>query len=339
MRRTVLAVVTAVFVRSGVVLALAASMSWPHLVRAAPPATPPISSARVTILSTMLAEASRESTLFGEWGFSAVIEANGHRVLFDTGATPETVLRNAEALGIDLSGITDVVLSHSHWDHTGGLVTLRRQLAKKNPAALSRAHVGPSFFWTRTSKEGKPYSPTAELRSAYEESGGKFIEHDGPAEVFPGVWLTGPIPRIHPERNYRTDILVKTPEGIAPDDVRDEISLVLDATEGLVVVTGCGHSGIVNTLDAARARVRDAKVATVVGGFHLFGADDATLDWTGAQLKRTGVAHVIGAHCTGIEAVYRLRQAAGLDRKSCVVGAVGASYELGKGIDPGRLAR
>jgi 7,8-dihydropterin-6-yl-methyl-4-(beta-D-ribofuranosyl)aminobenzene 5'-phosphate synthase len=293
----------------------------------------------VTVLSTNVADSFREHTLIGEWGFSALVESNGKRLLFDTGAAPETVLRNAEALGIDLSTVTDVVLSHSHWDHTGGLLTLRRELARKNPAALSRAHIGPTFFWQRTLKDGKPYSPTSELRAAYEAGGGTFVEHDGPAELLPGVWLTGPVPRPHPEHNYRKDVLVKTPKGTIPDDVRDETSLVLDTVEGLVVVTGCGHSGVVNTLDAARVVVRDARVSAVVGGFHLVEADDATVEWTGSQLKRHGVAHVIGAHCTGIEAVSRLRQSAGLDRKSCVVGAVGASYEIGKGIDPGRLAR
>jgi 7,8-dihydropterin-6-yl-methyl-4-(beta-D-ribofuranosyl)aminobenzene 5'-phosphate synthase len=319
---------------------LVASLTWPLATPAEAPAAPPVSAAHVTILSTMLAEATKEKTLLGEWGFSAVVEANGRRLLFDTGATPETVLRNAEALGIDLSSITDVVLSHSHWDHTGGLVTLRRELSKKNPAALSRAHVGRGFFWPRTRKDGTPYSPVADIRAAYEASGGRFIEHDSPAEILPGVWLTGPVPRIHPEHNYPPGIVVKTPQGTIPDEVQDDDSLVLDSTDGLIVVTGCGHAGVINTLEAARKAVRrDAKVSAVFGGLHLFAADDATLDWTGSQLKRFGVAHVVGAHCTGIEAVYRLRQSAGLDRKNCVVGAVGASYDMGRGIDPGRLAQ
>ncbi len=77
----------------------------------------------------------------GEWGFAAVVEADGHRILFDTGARPDTVLNNAKELGVDLSNITEVVLSHNHSDHTGGLMTLRRALAAKNPAALSQAYV------------------------------------------------------------------------------------------------------------------------------------------------------------------------------------------------------
>ena len=92
----------------------------------------------MTILSTMLADTKG----LGEWGFAALVEADGRRLLFDTGARPETVLNNARELGIDLSGVTDVVLSHHHGDHTGGLLTLRRELRKANPAALSRAYVG-----------------------------------------------------------------------------------------------------------------------------------------------------------------------------------------------------
>ena len=93
----------------------------------------PVKSVEVVILSTMLADRAG----VGEWGFSALVEADGHRLLFDTGARPETVLQNARELGIDLSGVTDVVLSHHHGDHTGGLLTLRRELAQAEPRALS----------------------------------------------------------------------------------------------------------------------------------------------------------------------------------------------------------
>lgn len=321
------------------VLPMIAALVTTPPARAEVPTVPPISAARVTILSTMLAEARNEKTLIGEWGFAAVVEANGRRVLFDTGGAPETVLRNAEVLGIDLSTITDVVLSHFHWDHTGGLLTLRRELARKNPAALSRAHVARGFFWPRI-RNGAPWGSLTDARATYEAGGGKFIEHDSPAEILPGVWLTGPVPRIHPEKNYPPGIQVVTPQGTVTDEVPDDDSLVVDSTGGLIVVTGCGHAGVINTLEAARKAVRgDAKVSTVLGGLHLFAADDSTLDWTGAQLRRFGVETVVGAHCTGIEAVYRLRQSARLDRQHCVVGAVGASYELGKGVDPGRIAR
>src|SRR4029079_18855222 len=95
------------------------------------PAAQKVRSLHITILSTMLADRG-----VGEWGFAALVEADGRRILYDTGNRPETVLNNARELGIDLSTVTDVVLSHHHGDHTGGLLTLRRELAKVNPAAL-----------------------------------------------------------------------------------------------------------------------------------------------------------------------------------------------------------
>src|SRR5262245_56932915 len=102
----------------------------------AQPAVQKATTAKVTVLSTMLADIQG----IGEWGFAALVEVDGSRLLFDTGARPDTVLRNAEELKLDLAGIRDVILSHHHADYTGGLVALREALRAKNADALSRAH-------------------------------------------------------------------------------------------------------------------------------------------------------------------------------------------------------
>jgi 7,8-dihydropterin-6-yl-methyl-4-(beta-D-ribofuranosyl)aminobenzene 5'-phosphate synthase len=293
-----------------------------------------VSSLRVLVLSTMLADAG-----IGEWGFAALVEVDGHRILFDTGARPDTVLKNARELGVDLAGVSDVVLSHNHGDHTGGLLHLRRELAKENPAALSRAHVGKGIFWSRPrgDKEG---NPMIGVKPAYEAAGGSFIEHDEPAELHPGVWLTGPVPRVFPERNWPSGTRpVKTPQGLAEDTLPEDMSLVFDTDKGLVVLSGCGHAGIINTFEHARSRIRRAPAYAAIGGFHLFELDDGKLAWTAAKLREFGLRHLLGGHCTGIEAVYRLRQLTGLDRRTCVVSAVGSSFTLDKGIDPLDLAR
>lgn len=293
-----------------------------------------VGSLKVVVLSTMLADHDG----VGEWGFAALVDAGGEPILFDTGARPRTVLENARELGVDLSKVTDVVLSHSHGDHTGGLLELRRELMKKNPAALSRAHIGPGFFWPR--RKGDESFAQTELKAAYEATGGKFIEHADAAELQPGVWLTGAVPRRTDEKNYPTGYQVQRADGKwSEDDVPEDISLIVDTKDGLVAVVGCGHAGIVNTLAAAEGRVRKAKVVAVLGGLHLFDADDAHLDFTARELKKLGVAYLMGAHCTGIESTMRLRQGLGLTRATAVVGAVGASYTLGKGFDPGMIAR
>jgi 7,8-dihydropterin-6-yl-methyl-4-(beta-D-ribofuranosyl)aminobenzene 5'-phosphate synthase len=288
---------------------------------------------RVVVLSTMLAEIKG----VGEWGFGALVEVDGRRILFDTGKFPDTVLRNSRELGVDLSTIEEVILSHNHIDHTGGLVTLRRELSKSNPKALSRAHVGRGIFWERP--DVKPEESALTVRKAYEELGGSFIEHAGPAEIHPGMWLTGPVPRVHPERNWSDVTKVQTPEGLVEDTIPEDQSLVIETESGLVVISGCGHAGVINTLEYARKTVKEAPIHAALGGFHLFRASPEHLVWTGTKLREMGLEHLLGAHCTGIEAVFRLRESAGLDRDHCLVGAVGASFELGKGIEPLDLAR
>ncbi|MBM3740168.1 MAG: MBL fold metallo-hydrolase, partial [Acidobacteria bacterium] len=186
--------------------------------------------ADIQVLSTMLTD----NNGIGEWGFAAMVDVDGRRILFDTGARPDTVSKNLGELKVDLAGVTDVILSHNHGDHTGGLMTLRRDAMPRDAKALSRAHVGKGIFAPRQGWMAK-------VRAEYEATGAKFVEHDSFAEVAPGVWLTGPVPRKHPERNWS-----------GSDNVPEDMSMVLDTPEGLVLISGCGHAGIINTVEHAR---------------------------------------------------------------------------------------
>jgi 7,8-dihydropterin-6-yl-methyl-4-(beta-D-ribofuranosyl)aminobenzene 5'-phosphate synthase len=322
---------------------LAALVTSPFIPGAVPSAAAqPAKEVKVTVLSTMLV--GNAASGIGEWGFAAVLEVDGRRLLVDTGARAETVLQNAGELKVDLSTITDLVITHNHADHTGGLLVLRRELAKKNPAALSRVHVPRGIFYPRPGPGGREGNGLLPLQAQYEATGGTFVEHAGPAVVMPGVTMLGPVPRVHPERNWSSPRggetgRVQTPEGLVEDNVPEDTSLVVDTAEGLILISGCGHSGIINAMEHARKSVRAAPVYAAMGGFHLFAASDQTLAWTAGKLKEFGVRQLMGAHCTGIEAVYRLRQLVGLTRETAIVGAVGATYTHGKGFDPTVLAR
>jgi 7,8-dihydropterin-6-yl-methyl-4-(beta-D-ribofuranosyl)aminobenzene 5'-phosphate synthase len=298
------------------------------------PARPQVKTLKVTILSTMLADEG-----IGEWGFAALVESDGHRILVDTGARPETVLSNSRELGVDLSNVKEAILTHNHEDHVGGLMTLRRELMKQNPDALSVAHVGKGIFYSRPKNDGKEGNVMLELRHEYESTGGRFVEHDQPVELFPGAWLTGPVPRTYPERNWSVKGKVKTPDGLVEDTVPEDQSLVLNTAKGLVMITGCGHAGVINILTFAQKEFPDTPVYAVVGGLHLFPATDQQIGWTADKLKGFGLSYLVGAHCTGIESVYQIRQRLGLPRQSAVVGAVGATFVLGEGIHPGLLAQ
>lgn len=290
---------------------------------------------KVTVLSTMLVDDSG----IGEWGYSALVVADGKKFLFDTGANPDTVLKNAAALGIDLSDVEDVVVSHHHADHTGGLLALRQALMQKNPGAMSRVHVSGNIFTPRLKPDGSDGNGLTPKRGPYEATGGHFILHDGPTELVPGVWFTGPVPRKFPETNWSDQGLrIHTSAGDIADNIPDDAGLVFNTSDGLVILTGCGHAGIVNISTYARTIAGQKTVVAVIGGLHLFAKPDDIVDWTGAQLKSFGVKYLLAGHCTGIEATMRLRRAIGLDRHTAPVSSVGSSFTLHKGIDPGKLA-
>lgn len=292
-----------------------------------------VKSLNITVLSTMLADRG-----IGEWGYAALVEVDGRRILFDTGGRPETVLNNARELKVELANVPDVILSHNHGDHTSGLLTLREAYAKAHPGALARTHVGKGIFWSRPALAGEG-NHVIKLKTSYEAAGGAFIEYHQPKELYPGVWLTGPVERVHPERNWSGNGRVRNADALLEDTIPEDMSLVFNTDKGLVVLSGCGHAGIINTLEYARKKIRNAPVYAAVGGFHLFALNDDRLAWTAAKLREFGLKQFLGGHCTGIEPVYRFRQELGLERANCLVSAVGSSFSLDKGINPLSVAR
>ena len=289
---------------------------------------------KVTVLSTMLADQG-----LGEWGYSALVEVDGRKFLFDTGANPDVVLKNAKSLGIDLSRVEDVIISHNHGDHTGGLITLRRELMKRNKLAIGRVHVSGNMFLPRLSGDGADQNGLTPLKAEYQRLGGQFVLHEGATELAPGVWFTGPVPRKNNETNWSAaGLKIHTVAGDVIDNVPEDAALVFSTAEGLVVLTGCGHAGIVNISEYAQAIAGARPVFAVIGGLHLFAKSDEVIDWTGAQLRRLGVKYLLAGHCTGIEATWRLRAALGLTRKTAPVSSVGSSFTLGKGITAGAIA-
>lgn len=293
-------------------------------------------SARVTILSSNLANGST----VGEWGLSALVEVDGRCVLFDAGRHPDTVLRNARELDVDLSCVTDVVLSHFHFDHTTGLLPLLRELGDDKPQAFGRVHVARGFFLPRR----LPSAPDAErnqmiaLRDQLEAVGVEFVVHDGPAQILPSVWVSGPVERSHPERNYGGGVQVRVGGEWVQDYVPESQALTVVTPRGHIVLLGCGHSGVVNALEQIQQRIDDRPIHALMGGLHLFAASDETLGWTADRLRQIGIQHLMAGHCTGIEPLLRLRTGLNLTRRTAVVGAVGSQFVYGEGIKPTAIA-
>ncbi len=265
-------------------------------------APPAVRDLRMTILSNNVAARG-----LGEWGFAALVETGGRRILFDTGAREATVLHNVREMKIDLANVRDVVLSHNHLDHTAGLVTLRREFMKQNADALSHAWVAEGMFYPRPAPDGADRNSMNRVRGEFEKLGGKFQQISRTHELAPGVWLSGPTPRARDDPGQFGGGRLRRPDGSdAEDSIPEDMAMVFDTPHGLVVMTGCGHAGVVNILEHARKTIRNTRVHLLVGGLHVFNAGAARLDHIGAKLKEFGVERFYGAHCTGIESALRL---------------------------------
>ncbi len=266
---------------------------------------------------TVLAEnTAGRLDLIAEHGLSFWIETPGLRVLFDTGPGPGWA-RNAEALGIDPARAEAVALSHGHYDHTGGLVQALRL------APQARLYLHPGALVNRYSfKTGQPRSigiPDA-VREAVR---GLPVERvrwtPTPTLLAPGVGLTGTIPRATGYEDTGGSFYRDEAKRF-PDPIDDDQALWLETSEGVVVVLGCAHAGVVNTLEAIRAHSGGQPFRAVLGGMHLETADETRLYRTVADLKRLEVQALAPCHCTGAAATARLRAEWGARGWVCAAG-------------------
>ena len=144
--------------------------------------------------------------------------------------------------------------------------------------------------------------------------------------------------RHHPEKNYGTSLRVRIDGEWVEDFVPESQGLTIVTPQGHIVLLGCGHSGVVNALEQIQGAIANLPIHALMGGLHLFAADDKTLGWTADRLREIGVEQLMAGHCTGIEPIFRLRVGRNLSRRTAVGGAVGSRFIYGKGIRPGAIA-
>lgn len=240
--------------------------------------------------------------LLCEHGLSMFVSYHGKRILFDCGSS-EKMLYNAKKLGIDLGRLDAVVLSHSHYDHAGGF----RFLAERFPVA--RVYTGPGFFAEKYARSGSCFKNLSAGfdREFLAEQG---IEHrtvQGLERICPGVWAISGFPRREPMETIPERFLRLTENGLESDDFRDEVCLTLETRDGIVLLAGCAHPGIVNMVREVRTLLGQP-VCAVLGGTHLAEADRCRTEMTIEALKRMGVALLGLSHCSGDLAQEVIRQ-------------------------------
>ena len=288
---------------------------------------PKIKDFKITILSTMLSDSH-----IGEWGFSAMIEVDGERILFDAGSRENTVVQNAKELSINLDNIDNIFLSHNHKDHTGGLITLK----KEYPNSFKKAHVGEGIFYSRPNAEGDD-NYILSNKNTLENLGIKFISHKNPTELIPGLWTTGQVPRKYDEKNWSgVSKMIDSKGNIVEDIIPEDQSLFFDTENGIVLISGCGHAGLANTLDYVQKIIPGRPIYKIIGGFHLLKLNNDKLEWTAKKMREAGVNYFVGAHCTGLNSTYSIRNFLGLTSESALVGSVGTVITA-KGIFPGYM--
>ena len=282
-------------------------------------------------ISPVMEGGERFDTLTGEHGFSALLEIrrgeHTTRVLYDAGLTPFGVRDNMRRLGVDPRDLEALVMSHGHFDHTTGLEGVLAELGRSGTPMV----LHPDFWSRRRLKlEGTEHIeiPTPS-RSYVEASGVQVIEEGAPSLLFDGgLLVTGEVDRT-------TDYEPGMPNqqawrnGAWVDDrltADDQAALINVAGKGLVVITGCGHSGVVNILRYARKLTGIEQVYAVIGGFHLSGkVFEPVIERVVGAFAELSPEVIVPAHCTGSKAQTALAQRL---PEAFIPNAVGATFEL-----------
>jgi 7,8-dihydropterin-6-yl-methyl-4-(beta-D-ribofuranosyl)aminobenzene 5'-phosphate synthase len=247
-------------------------------------------------------------TVIGEHGYAAFIETERGNYLFDTGQG-FSILQNAHCLKKDLSSIKGLFLSHGHYDHTGGLanvLTLHNSL---------KVYAHPDIFSQKYSlvevddNDTQKYIGMEFPKGHYEKRGAQFIFKSSLSEVAEGIYLTGEIPRTTEYEKGDSRLIVKNNGNVAPDPLLDDQALIIRTKhDGLIILLGCTHSGLINTIQYVLDHFRGEKLSVLIGGTHLAFLNDDQVEKTITRLKQYNFKKIGVSHCTGLKAEMRLFQ-------------------------------
>jgi 7,8-dihydropterin-6-yl-methyl-4-(beta-D-ribofuranosyl)aminobenzene 5'-phosphate synthase len=263
---------------------------------------------------TVLAEDTKSAlrrNLTSKHGLSILVEGEidtqKFSLLMDTGPSPNVVLHNVKAMDIDLDEMRLIFISHGHYDHTGGLIGILKHINKKVPVI---AH--PQTFDVKLKFEPiLKYIGTPFKLSDVEASGGIVLLARNPVTIANGIMTTGEVERRVDYEKVERFWTIKG-EKFGEDTMPDDQALIININgKGLVILSGCAHSGIINTIRHAQKVTGVNKIFAVLGGFHLMKADDSRIKKTINDFLKIEPELVGPCHCTGSRAVRWLSQAFG----------------------------
>lgn len=239
-------------------------------------------------------------SFLGELGLSILIETDEANILFDTGQSI-SASHNADILGIDLRRVDKIVLSHGHFDHTGGLRHALRRIGKKGIEIIAHPDIWAVKYSRREGEEDK-YIGIPFHRQTLESLGAHFNLTTQPVKITDNIMTTGEIPMVTDYEKIESYLQIKEGKRFKPDKLRDDQALIINTETGLVVILGCAHRGIINTLYHAQQITGVKTIYAVLGGCHLMDATEERIWLTIAALKELGVQRLGVCHCTGLPA-------------------------------------
>jgi 7,8-dihydropterin-6-yl-methyl-4-(beta-D-ribofuranosyl)aminobenzene 5'-phosphate synthase len=257
---------------------------------------------RITTLSENTASSGN---FLGEWGLSILVETEEVMVLLDAGKS-YSMIYNAGTLGIDFGKIEKVVLSHGHYDHTGGLRELLRRM-RKGVDIIAHPDIWQAKY-TRREGEADRYVGIPFQQDELESLGGRFRLASQPVHIADDLMTTGQIPMVTSFEEIDAALFVKDGSIWKPDKVMDDQALIVKTKPGLAVILGCAHRGIINTLYHAQQLTGTAEIHTVIGGSHLLRSSEERLWQTIAALRELDVQRLGLCHCTDLPAASLLAQ-------------------------------
>jgi 7,8-dihydropterin-6-yl-methyl-4-(beta-D-ribofuranosyl)aminobenzene 5'-phosphate synthase len=250
-------------------------------------------------LTTLSENSAGMGRLMAEWGLSILVESDEQDVLFDTGMSL-SASHNAGQMGINLKLVDKIVLSHGHRDHTGGLKQILLDIGKEIEV-IAHPDIWAAKYSRREGEEAE-YIGIPFHRQTLESLGARFKLSREPVRISDSMMTTGEIPMITDYETIEPRLQVKEGKRFKPDRFRDDQALIITTGAGLVVIAGCAHRGIINTLYHARKLTGVEAIYGVYGGCHLVSASQERIWLTIAALKELGVQQLGFGHCTGLAA-------------------------------------